>query len=154
MSTSKLAVVVDATIAALRTVLPATCPVFDGPMVVDGSLQQWCVVGGDGAEDTEAGGGQFTQTWADIGAVTRDEQIDIPCALVAWVGDESPFKTVRDMVVGNLALLETNLLANIQEGITADVQWVQLTSGELFYRNTTSGIGARLPFTIHVYSQI
>jgi hypothetical protein len=152
-TTSRLAVFIDATIATLTAALPATRPVYDGPVIVPGDVRDWCIVGGAGHLDDEPRAGGFDQTWAGLGARARDEGVDIQCALVSWSGDEGPFKTVRDAVVNDLALIETQLLASITQGMTG-VLWTQLVSGELFQSNTNMGPRARLPFIIHARSRI
>lgn len=152
-STSRLPYLVDATIAALTSILPATRPVYDGPVKVDDSVQNWCVVGGDGTDPEEHRVGSFDQTWAGLGAHARDEHADIQCALVSWVGDQGPFKTVRDLVCNDMALIEAQLLSNITEGVPG-VLWTQMVSGELFQMNSMLGPVARLPFVVHARSRI
>ena len=149
---SRLPLFIDATLATVAAALPNRT-LLDGPQKFDASTGSWAIVGGDGTQPDEDKAGGFDHTWAGLGARAQDEGVDVQCALVSWIGDQVPYKTVRDLVCNDMATLETALIANVTQGIPG-VLWCQVVSAELFYKNWQQGILARLPFVIHARNRI
>lgn len=152
-STSRFSAVVASLAAAITAAVNnPLIPVFDGPMTSDPDALSYFVVGSDGS-DGEVRAGQFTQSWAGLGARARDEMADVDCALVVLSGDEGTFAGVRDTAFGLLAQMETGMRSNFATNVPG-VLWQELTVGDVFQANTNRGPRVRIPFTVHFRSRI
>ncbi len=142
---------------AAATIGLATPPVtvFDGPQTtgLDPPLALW--VGLPDPDNTAAEtAADFTQTWAAMGRLGRDEIITIHCCAQAWSGVDD-IKTVRLAVTGITSAVEVLMQADVtQFGGNVLYPAPGFASGSLTQNNTPDGVIARIPFDLTFKSRI
>ena len=123
--------------------------VYDGPPTTALDAQLKLFVGlhdPDSGSAEEAGG--FTQSWAALGRLGRDEMVTIHCCAEAWAGTDD-LKTVRLSVTGIVAAVEVLMQADTtQFGGNAQFPDPGITAGVLMQNNTQQGAVARLAFDL------
>jgi len=129
----------------------ATPPVtvYDGPATTGLDAQLKLFVG---LHDPDSGGAEeaaaFTQSWAALGRLGRDEEITIHCCAEAWAGTDD-LKTVRVAVTGIVAAVETLMQSDTtQFGGNALFPDPGITAGVLMQNNTQQGAVARQAFDL------
>jgi hypothetical protein len=96
----------------------------------------------------------FTQAWAAIGRLGRDEIITVHCCAQAWSGVDD-VKTVRLAVTGITSAVETLMQADTtQFGGNVLFPMPGFASGSLSQNNTDRGAIARIPFDLIFRSRI
>lgn len=149
-SPSQLSAAIDKLVALFTTALPGV-QIADGLKVASDYAGDWAVVGGDGDIGEEEEAGRTTQRWMGLGAKTRDEEINIVCAVGSSSGNaETSMKPRRDRVWEMLTAVEAALrtdpgLANFVTGGGAAV-----TDVALRYPANTQGLAATVVFTINM----
>lgn len=149
MSTSA----VPAVLYTLRDLLTTAVATADREVVLgarpEGSdVRQRLYVGwsGDLSDLTMA---RFTQAWAGLGAKRKNEPVEVPCAAVAWTGDDED--TVLDELLAVVFVLfglaETALRAD--PGLGRPGPFVASITSAQVVPDLTAG-RVRLPFTISV----
>jgi hypothetical protein len=135
----------------------ATPPVtvFDGPPTTDLDPGLALYVGlTDPDSETAAEAAVFTQEWAAIGRLGRNETSIIRCCAQAWAGTDD-LKTVRVAVYGIVAAVETLMQADTtQFGGNVLFPDPGLQAGSLLQNNTSRGAIARVPFDLTFKSRI
>jgi len=140
--------------AALGQATPPVT-VLDGPATteLDPPLALWVGLPDpdNPAAETAA---DFTQAWAAIGRLGRDEIITIHCCAQAWSGADD-VKTVRLAVTGITSAVETLMQADTtQFGGNVLFPAPGFASGSLTQNNTDRGAIARIPFDLTFRSRI
>jgi len=144
---------VPATIDALVTSWDATgATVWDGP-IVTGEDQDCIHVGYDGDPDGDYQTADFDSEWAGLGAKARDEEFDIPCAVVALVGDDGGTKLARDNAYALLKKAADALRADPSLGLSPPFT-AGLQGGPVFTEPGPKGYQVRIVFRVHVKTRI
>lgn len=152
MTGSRAPAAIDALVALWTPLFPSN-PVFDGPTLAE-DYRDALFVGYDGDPDGEREAVASTSKWAGIGVKKRDETIVIMCSAVAISGDGIP-KDARDRAYALYNTAEAALRANpsvsqsptpfVAEIVTVQMLWDWLE---------TSGLQARIAFSVHVETRI
>lgn len=153
MSThTQVAATIDKLVALFQSALlpDVDMTVTDGPSV-SFPTRKFAVVGGDGPVDEEEDAARSTQMWKGLGALIRDESIDVTCAVGASTGNaDTSMKNVRDEAVALLAAVEDALRADPGLGGFTTGGAAAVTETALRYPTNTQGLAAVLVFTINV----
>jgi hypothetical protein len=147
---------IDALVAALETVL-GSAMVFDGPEITGDAPPVVVCVGYDGDPDGDMQAvANWEQTFQGMQAGTqrRAEAFDVLGCVVAFSGDVD-VKTRRDAVFATFGQVAAVLRAQINVGLgLPQPTRVEFASGSLFQEQTTGGMQARIPFTVHVETRV
>jgi len=157
--TSRVPALIDYLVALFQgasTLGQATPPVtiFDGPPTTDLDPGLALYVGltdpdSESAEEAAA----FTQEWAALGRLGRNEMSTIRCCAQAWAGTDD-LKTVRVAVYGIVAAVEALMQSDsTQFGGNALFADPGLAAGSLLQNNTSRGAIARVPFDLSFKSR-
>lgn len=158
--TSRVPALIDYLVTLFQgaaTLGAATPPVtvFDGPVTtaLDPQLSLWVGLPDpdNPAAETAA---DFTQTWAALGRLGRNETITIHCCAQAWSGADD-VKTVRLAVTGITSAVEV-LMQSDSSQFGGNVLYPApgFASGSLSQNNTDRGAIARIPFDLTFRSRI
>lgn len=155
MATSALAPLIDAVIARFRSdsnLVAAKVRIFDG-IEIDGSYPgSWIAVGHDGnTEGDDVDFGSFTQDYTIIGARGKFEDGSINCTLAAWDGGTN-LTTVRTLATQILGYVENSIRSDVSFG--GVVIYSGLDQSQMSYKQTTSGAGVQINFTISYRAKI
>ena len=153
-TTSRLPALIDYLVTLFTnaaTLGQATPPVtvFDGPATtgLDAPLKLFVGLHDPDSSGAEEAGG-FTQSWAALGRLGRDEMVTIHCCAEAWAGTDD-LKTVRLAVTGIVAAVEVVMQADTtQFGGNALYPDPGITAGVLMQNNTQQGAVAREMFDL------
>lgn len=153
-TTSRLPALIDYLVGLFQgaaTLGQATPPVtvFDGPATtgLDAPLKLFVGLHDPDSIGAEEAGG-FTQSWAALGRLGRDEMVTIHCCAEAWAGTDD-LKTVRLAVTGIVAAVEALMQADTtQFGGNALFPDPGITAGVLMQNNTQQGAVAREMFDL------
>jgi hypothetical protein len=141
----------DATLGAATP--PVT--VFDGPPTteLDPFLALYVGLSDPDSEAAEAAA-DFTQEWAALGRLGRNETTTIHCCAEAWSGTDD-LKTVRVAVTGIVAAVEV-LMQSDSTRFGGNVLFPKpgLAAGALLQNNTDRGAIARVAFDLIFQSRI
>lgn len=158
--TSRVPALIDYLVALFTnaaTIGQAAPPVtvFDGPVTtgLDPQLALWVGLPDpdNPAAETAA---DFTQEWAALGLLGRNEIITVHCCAQAWSGADD-VRTVRLAVTGITAAVEALMQADAtQFGGNVLYPAPGFTSGSLSQNNTDRGAIARIPFDLTFKSRI
>lgn len=149
-SPSQLAAAIDRLVVLFGTALPGV-QIADGLQVSSQYVGDWAVVGGDGVIGEEEDAGRGSSDWQGLGAMTRQESIDVTCAIGSSTGNaETSMKPRRDRVWQMLAAVEVALrsdpgLNNFVTGGGAAV-----TDTALRYPANVQGLAAVVLFTVNL----
>jgi hypothetical protein len=140
--------------ATLGQASPAVT-IFDGPQTTDLDPPLALYVGlpdpDNPAAETAA---DFTQTWAALGRLGRNETITVHCCAQAWSGVDD-VRTVRLAVTGITSAVEVLMQADsTQFGGNVLFPAPGFASGSLSQNNTDRGAIARIPFDLTFRSRI
>lgn len=148
MGTTQIAAAIDKLVALFDAA--TTVDVYDGPKVAF-PVGEWIVVGGDGPVNEEEDAGRTSQEWKGLGALIRDESIDIICACGSSTGNaETTMKPRRDAALAILSACEAALRAN--PGLTGFTTGGAAAIGDiaLRYPTNTQGLAAVYVFTVNI----
>ena len=155
MATSAVPEVIDALVTLARNTLPGTL-VFDGIGMTDDPGNFLMV----GVEDPDLEGAAFSaevrQEWAYANHTTRNEEGDITCVALAWVGESGSEgqKAARDAAYAITASLEDALRVEPSLGIPT-LLWTGFgTSSQLSQAQDVGGSSAMVIFRIHFRAQL
>lgn len=148
--TSQVPTAIDRLVALFTAVLPAGVPVADGPQT-SFPTSEWAVVGGDGPVQDEEDAARSTQQWNGLGALARDEEIWVVCAVGSSTGNaETSMQARRVAVYALLAAIETGLREDPGlDGFTTGGA-AAVTETALKYVTNTQGVAAAVTFTINI----
>ncbi|MGW5259693.1 hypothetical protein ACWEQG_01880 [Microbispora sp. NPDC004025] len=153
MTTSRVPAVIDALVALYKNAPGlAKVSVVDGPPVTNNPLHEAVFIGYDGDPDGEGQAAEDAQTWAGIGARSRDETIQITGAVVVWRGS-TKVRPVRQRAYELFGVVEDVLRADPSIGLPPPTV-AEIASGGLYQAQRQSGIEARVPFLIKVQTRI
>jgi hypothetical protein len=134
--------------------------VYDGPEITDENKQSYVAVGWNGALDAagfpeDGTVADIDQPWAAIGALAKDELVDITCGAVAWNGGRK-FKPVRDLAWDYVSDCEQALRAALRTdtALQALVLWCGVAAGSYDQTNETDAVKARVEFTVRYQARI
>ena len=127
-------------------------PVFDGPVVSLDQLNLFVVIGGagladdDDADDTAA---TFDTEWwtVPIGAGSRHETCDVPCAIVATAGD-GEWATLRGQVSDAIDAIGGALITRTAWNSVSQVESVTLTNFALKQTTYADAFAVSLAFDL------
>lgn len=152
MSASRAPAAVDALVAAWVPAFPNN-PVYDGPVLTE-DFRDALFVGYDGDPSGEHEALASTSKWAGIGAHKRDESIVVVCSAVALSGDGIP-KDARDRAYAIYNTAEAVLRSNPSLTQTPTPFVAEIVSTQLLWDwLETSGLQARITFTVHIETRI
>jgi hypothetical protein len=158
VTTSRLHDAILAVVAALNAAPSVTslATVYDGPVVIGDRPTSAVFVGYDGQPEGDyAATDGWSQTWAGLGALRRDEEFDIQCCVVSWSGDAEDVPGRRAAAVAVLDAVGAVLRAAATIGLgLPQPTWAEFAGGELFQEQGPTGLQARIPFTIHVRTRV
>lgn len=144
---------IDKLVALAETALGADddLTVADGPQV-SFPTRRWAVIGGDGPVQEEEDAARGTQTWKGLGALVRDESIDVTCAVGASTGDTDAgsARAVREEAKALLVAVEDALRADPGLGGFTTGGAAAVTEVALRYPTNVQGIAAVFVFTINI----
>lgn len=123
-------VVVDAILAAVRTLAPDGVAVYDGPFVTSDATEA-IHVGYDADPEGSFDAGTSEQEWAGLGAKKRDETLQVSGACVISQGD-SDVKAARDGAYALLGHVEDAIHPFPAVGVSPPT-WAGVTSHRLLY---------------------
>jgi hypothetical protein len=148
--TSRYPTVVDHLVAALRA---ADLLVWDGPLVT-GDTRDAVFVGYDADPDSEWLSAELGQSWAGLGARTREETFAVRCAVLATTG-ETEAKPARDAAFALLAVVETVLRAGPSLGLTPTPMVAEVVPTAIYTEpGEATGVQVRIPFEIRVKTRV
>ena len=158
--TSRVPALIDYLVSLFQTAATiglATPPVtvYDGPptTMLDAPLKLYVGLSDPDNEAAEEAA-SFTQEWAALGRLGRNETSVIHCCAEAWAGTDD-LKTVRTSVYGITAAVETLMQADTtQFGGNVLFPLAGFTAGSLVQNNTAQGAIARVPFDLIFRSRI
>ena len=155
MATSAVPAVIDALVTLARTTLPDAL-VFDGIGVTNDPGDFLMI----GVEDPDIEGAAFSadskQEWANANYTARDEEGDITCVALAWVGEsgDEGQKAARDAAYAITAALEAALHPNPTLGLSS-VLWTSFgVSSQLSQAQGKGGSSALIVFRIHFRARL
>lgn len=148
MSTSRVGAVIDALVTQFDA--GTAVKVYDGPPVDTTAPADFVVIGCDDQFESTV---PLTQAWAGLGANARDENGEIPCAVISQSG-ETNVKTHRDRCLTILAELEAAVVADPTLGGTVASGWLLIASGSLSQAQTANGSRASINFTVSYRARI
>ncbi|WP_374457714.1 hypothetical protein [Nocardioides sp.] len=155
MATSAIPEVIDALVSLANANLSGVI-VSDGIGVTDDPGNFLMV----GVEDPDLEGAAFSadvkQEWAAANYTARDEEGDITCVALGWVGESGSEgqKAARDAVYAITDALETALRANPSLDLPT-VLWTSFgTSSQLSQAQGAGGSSALIVFRIHYRARI
>lgn len=150
MLPSQLGAGIDKLVALFTTAVDPV-PVYDGPSVSSDWSGKWVVVGGDGPVEEEEDAGRVVQSWVGLGALTRSEELTIPCALGCSTGaSQTSMKARRDDALAMLADLEAALRADPGlDGFTTGGA-AAVSEMAMKYVTNSRGIAVVLTFNIDI----
>lgn len=150
MLPSQIGTAIDKLVALFTTALPVDFHVADGPQTQFPTME-WAAVGSDGAVNEEEDAGRSSQIWKGLGAMIRDESIDIVCAIGTSTGaTEQTMQPLRTRVLELLAMVEAGLRANPGlDGFTTGGA-AAVTELALRYPTNAQGLAAVVVFTINI----
>ena len=156
--TSRIGVVVDALVAALKASAVFADPVrvYDGPVThADTMWTQSVYVGFDGEwANSQYDAVDLRQSLNYLGNTSMFEEFDINGVAEAWNGDVTT-KVVRDQCLAMFAGVQTVLRTDPTLGVDGSTVTGLTLVGQLRYEFDSSGnILARLPFQIHVITTL
>jgi hypothetical protein len=98
--------------------------------------------------DTEAGdaAGTVNQTWGELGARAKYEDLTVPCELVCQAGDTSLTQRRTD-AKAILAAVESALRTDFTLSV-AQLLWCHMSAGTPQQKQTPNGSALVIPFTI------
>lgn len=150
---TKIDQAIDDLLSMWTTALAGTGVVpMDGALPTSAFPDQWLVVGGDGGVTEEDDVASSEQTWAGVGARTRNEVVTVTCACGVSSGsasDAGSFKIVRQQVKTLFALVVGALRADPGLGSTTE-GGAQVASLQLKHGGDGSGVAAAFVFTVTV----
>lgn len=155
MATSRVPATIDRLVElfnAAREAAGNTFTVWDGPLVT-GEYGPGIHIGYDGDPEGDYKTADPTQEWAGIGAKTRDEEFDIPCAAVALIGDQDT-KLARDTVYALLSVAENTLRADPSLGQTPPPYTAEFRPGPVYTEATDVGYQVRGLFNVRVKTRL
>jgi len=126
--------------------------VLDGPTITAESDPELVIVGWDGDPEGDGQAVETTQEWAGLGARSKDEVLQVMCAVIAWKGS-TDMRTVRARCYEILAVVATALRADPSLGFPPPTV-VALAVGNLWQSQTPQGAEARVVFTVAVKTRI
>ena len=151
-SVSRMPVVVDAILAAVRAVAPVDVGVYDGPYVT-GDTRAGIHIGYDADPEGDGVAGSSDQAWAGLGARARDENLTVTGAIHLVQGD-ADVKAARDRGYQLLGLVEAALHTAPSLGLTPPT-WMGVASHRLAYLpGETVGLEVWLRFEIAVRTRL
>jgi hypothetical protein len=129
--------------------------VYDGPATTGLDAPLKLFVGLSDPDNPAADpAGDFTQEWAGLGRLARNETSTVHCCAEAWAGTDD-LKTVRVSVTGIVAAVETLLQADsTQFGGNVQFPAPGVTTGALLQNNSDRGAIARIAFDLTFKSRI
>lgn len=150
-STTLIPSALDALLTGFDSVL--SIDVVEGPPVQN-EEDTGLFVGASG-DDVEI---PAQQRWPGLAHVHRDETFEIPCQLYRKSGDSDPadFKTIRNLLFADLALIETWLRTHVDLGMAGSNN-VRAQFGETFSYfpvRTGDGLLLRIDFNINIEGRI
>ncbi|MFI0484886.1 hypothetical protein [Actinomadura sp. 9N215] len=141
---------IDKLVALFEAALPVGTVVADGPQV-SFPTGEWAVVGGDGPVDEEEDAARSTQAWKGLGAMVRDEAIDVTCAVGSSTGNaETTLRPRREAATALLQAIEDGLRADPGLGGFTTGGAAAVTDVALRYPTNSQGLAAVLVFTINI----
>lgn len=140
---------IDKLVALFTAALPGVL-VADGPQTTFPS-PRWAVVGGDGPVQDEEDAARATQVWNGLGALVRNETIDVVCAVGSSTGNaETTLKTRRDDAYALLGPIEAALRADPGLGGFTTGGAAAINETALKYLTNAGGVAAVIVFTINI----
>jgi hypothetical protein len=152
MATSRAPATIDRLVELLTPAVGDNGNVWDGPRL-SGDLRPSLYVGYDGDPEGDFKTVDPSQEWAGLGARTRDEEFDIPCAVVALIGDDNT-KLARDAVYTLLAIAEDTLRADPSLGQTPTPYVAEFRPGPVHTEPGETGYQVRGVFSVHVKTRL
>ena len=154
---SRVHTAINAIVAALNAAPAVTsaATVYDGPFITGDSPPVAVHVGydGDPGGDMRATEG-WTQEWAGLGALRKDERFDVLCCVVAWTGDDD-VAGMRAAAVGMASAVEDTLRSVLNIGLGLPQPTIaEYSQADLFQEQGPGGMQARIPFTISIRTRI
>ena len=154
MAISQFATITDAVLTILRadTNLSAVT-ISDGLPITEDRLVDLVIIGNSGnPEDSRSG--TIRQEWHDLAGInsTRDETVEIFCAILSQTGDVD-VSTTRTRAFQILGWVSDAIRANYSGGLTNVIR-IELTDVEVNVDQFADGTAVRLPFTITAESLI
>ena len=136
-------------VPALPTQAAQAVVTYDGPVANDQDAKFVIWVGVTDPMNLAAEpAATFTQTRADLGNLTRDEQSEIHCVAADWTGSND-FRTARLNASAILAAAETIIRSDTtQFGGNAALAAPGVSAGDLMQNTTQQGGVAWIPFTV------
>lgn len=152
MSTSAIPAVIDALFTAATTAL-SNIKVYDGYGVSEDPGDFLMVGVEDPDYDAAANSANSRQSWATIGAGSRDEEGEITCAALSWNGNADQ-KAARTGAFAIVAAVENLCRANPALGVST-VLWTGVgTDTELLQQQGEGGASAIVIFKIAFRARI
>lgn len=144
MTTSRVGAVIDALVTTFTA--GTASEVLDGPTVRSSAPGTFAIVGGTLEESSVP----IQQDWAGLGKNSRNEDGQIPCAVVSQSGDSDPdaIKRHRDAALVLLAELEAAVVADPTLGGAVQAGWLHVTSGDLQQSQNKNGSAVAIDITV------
>lgn len=121
--------------------------VNDGPLLTDASRPNILFVGAQPSQAGEGGpDGAIAQSWGELGARARYEDLSVACELVVRAGDTS-MASRRATAKAILAAVESDLRTNVSLSVTG-LLWCHITDAEFVQEQTNNGSTVLVRFTV------
>lgn len=152
MAVSVVPALIDALFAAATTALP-NVNVYDG-FGVSEEPGDFLMIGVEDPDiESAATSANSSQSWAHIGAVSRDEEGEITCAALSWNGDANA-KAARDAVYATAEAVATLLRANPSLSLSTLLWTSYGTTTELSQQQGEGGASALVVFKVNFRARI
>lgn len=152
MATSRVPATIDKLVELWTAAVADNGNVWDGPRI-SSDFKPSLFVGYDGDPEGDFKTADPGQEWAGLGARTRDEEFDIPCAAVALIGDDNT-KLARDAVYTLLAIAENTLRADPSLAQTPPPYVAEFRAGPIYTEPAETGYQVRGVFSVHVKTRL
>jgi hypothetical protein len=140
---------IDKLLEVFEAALPGVT-VVDG-VAVEWPAGDWAVVGGDGAVAEEEDAARSVQEWRGLGAMIRDESIDVICAVGSSTGNVEPgMRPRREAAYAMLTAIEDALRADPGLGGFTTGGAAAVTDTALRYVANNAGLAAVVVFTVNI----
>lgn len=150
VATSAVFELIDALIAkfsADATLTANSVKIYDGPPLGDLSEANILFVGAQPSDQTGTiPDATLTQTWGELGARARFEDLSVACELVVRDGN-TDLQALRATAKTLLAAVESALRTDFTLSI-GRLLWCAVTAGQVVQEQTNKGAAIAVPFTV------
>ncbi|MFB7736169.1 hypothetical protein ACFC08_17645 [Streptomyces sp. NPDC056112] len=150
---SRVPELIDALVAALQASPDLKgVKVVDGPLITDSAANDWVYVGFDADPEAIAPTASTTQEWAGLGALAKNEDIQLTCAVLVRRGP-TDVRACRVRAFEVFGAVEAVVRADPSLGLPPPTV-CSISEHTIHTEQTDRGIQGRMPFTLSCKTRI